>query len=95
MDHKKSYGGGAKNNRKFMQGKIERKKFMHSEWSRKKGSCIRKKNIPAREMLAKKKLCSSKIPQPPPPPPNNFSNGPSLKQFEISDHTKVAPSPSP
>ena len=44
------------------------------------------KKMHTRNLIRKKNSCGSKSPLPlslPPPPPHNFSNGPSLKSFEL------------
>jgi len=65
-------GGGAKYKKNACKGRLNEKKFMHSEWPRKKFVHTEKK-IPAGE----KNSCSSKITHLT-PPPHNFSNDRSL-----------------
>ena len=67
-------GGRAKYKKNSCNGKLSEK--IHTQRvAQKKSSCIRKKNIPTREMLTKK---FAQLENPPPPNLNNFSNGPSL-----------------
>ena len=50
----------------------------------KKCSCNGLNKIHAKNLIAKKNSCSSKIPL----PPNNFSNGPSLNKLITEDGTR-------
>ena len=71
-----SGGAGEVPKKNSRKGRFNLKKFLHANYP-KKYSCKGLKKIHTRNLITKKNSCGSKIPL----PPNNFSNGPSLREF--------------